>query len=136
MDFFTSPRVLAVLSTASIVFFVASVIGIPWLIARLPEDYFCLRRARTSLIGVDGSRLKSLLRVLKNVVGAILLLAGIPMLVLPGQGLITILVAIALLDVPGKRRLLARIAARPRISAALNEIRRRRGAPPLDFESQ
>ena len=59
------------------------------------------------------------------------MLAGLAMLVLPGQGLLTILIGLMLLDFPGKRRLERRIVARPAILAMLNRMRARRGRDPL-----
>ena len=42
---------------------------------------------------------------LRNAVGLVLVTAGLAMLVLPGQGIITLLVGIILMDFPGKHRL-------------------------------
>jgi hypothetical protein len=136
LDWFWSPGVLAVLSVVSILLFVASLLAIPWIVARLPADYFCARRDRPSLLHLENARVRGLLRVGKNVLGGLLLLAGIAMLVLPGQGIITILVSLILLDVPGKRRFLARIVNRPSVAHALNRIRRRHGQPPLELDAE
>ncbi len=133
-EFLNNPGLLAALSVASVVTFVGSLIGIPWIVARLPEDYFSTHSERRSFWQIENPRTRAIYRVGKNIAGAILLLAGIAMLALPGQGLITILVAIALLDIPGKHRLLAKLASRPGISRALNAIRRRQGQPPLEFD--
>lgn len=134
VDWLFSPGVLAALSTLSIVFFIASVLGIPWLVARLPEDYFCERRDRPSLLHLSDPRMRVVLRVIKNAAGVILLLAGLAMLVLPGQGIITMLASMILLDFPAKRRLLGRIVARPHVLSTLNRIRRRANQPPLEFD--
>ncbi len=124
-DFLTSPGMLALLSGLSIALFVASLVGIPWMIARLPEDYFCERADRQSLFQVDSPRRRVFFKVLKNALGALLFVAGLAMLV-----------ALALLDIPGKRRFLARIVCRPRIAQTLNRIRQRAGRPPLEFDSE
>jgi hypothetical protein len=135
IDWIWSPGVLAVLSAASVILFVASLITIPWLVARLPADYFCERRDRPSLLHLHNPRLRALLRVGKNLLGVLLMLAGIAMLVLPGQGLITILVSLVLLDFPGKRRFLSRLVRRRHVARALNKIRHRRGEPPLELDA-
>jgi hypothetical protein len=109
--------------------FVGSLLSLPWFVARIPADYFKAEGDHPSAIRRPGLRI--LARVLKNAVGAVLLAAGFAMLFLPGQGLLTILVAILLLDLPGKRRLTRRVVARPRVLAALNALRRRAGRPPL-----
>ena len=63
-----------------------------------------------------------------------MLLLGIAMLVLPGQGVLTILAALVLLDFPGKRRLERRLLLRPRLLGALNSLRARAGRPPIDLD--
>jgi hypothetical protein len=134
LDWFFSPAVLAVSSATSVVLFVASLLAIPWFVARLPEDYFCHRRDRPSLMHLPDARLRMLVLVLRNLGGVLLLLAGIAMLVLPGQGVITILVSLILLSFPGKRRLLARIAGQHQVLSTLNRIRKRAGQPPLEVD--
>jgi hypothetical protein len=69
----------------------------------------------------------------KNAVGGLLLVAGILMLVLPGQGILTILAALALLNFPGKRALELRILHRPALLKGINWLRRRAGRKPLSF---
>ena len=98
-----SPAVLGVLSLASLLFFVGSILALPWLIARLPEDYFVDDDSPPSAV-LRGERAAKLSRVVRNVVGVGLLLAGVAMLVLPGQGVLTIIVALGLIEFPGKRR--------------------------------
>lgn len=68
---------------------------------------------------------------LKNLVGVVFLLAGIAMLVLPGQGLLTVLIGISLIDFPGKHRLEARLVSQRLVLQAINAVRHRFGRPPL-----
>jgi hypothetical protein len=102
----------------------------PWLIARMRADYFVAEpspeswRRRHAVTRIT-------LRAVKNVLGLILLLAGIAMLFLPGQGIITILVGISLLDFPGKRRLELAIVRSRGVRRAIAWIRMRAGRPPL-----
>jgi UPF0716 family protein affecting phage T7 exclusion len=72
-------------------------------------------------------------RVGKNVLGVILVVVGIVLVLpgVPGQGMLTILIGLMLLDVPGKRRLERRIVGRRRILKAINRLRKRFGGPPL-----
>ena len=58
------------------------------------------------------------------VVGMILALPGVP-----GQGLLTILIGLMLLDLPGKRRLERKIVGRPRILRTINRLRKRFRSP-------
>ncbi|HEX8734083.1 MAG TPA: hypothetical protein VF721_02090 [Pyrinomonadaceae bacterium] len=69
---------------------------------------------------------KNLLGVFLVILGIILSLPGVP-----GQGLLTILLGLIMLDIPGKRPLEARIIKRPTIRAAINNLRSRFNKPPL-----
>lgn len=107
------------------------VVLLPWFVLQLPVDYFVasrreLRAARTPLGWVW--------RILRNVLGLFFVLAGAAMLVLPGQGLLTILIGLLLLEFPGKRALERKLVARPGIKAFLDRIRARRGVPPLEVD--
>ncbi len=121
---------LAWLATASIVGFVGSLIGIPWILVRLPADYFDVRVPRQWM---DGRHpfLRLAGRIVKNLVGVVLLLAGIAMLVLPGQGILTILIGVSLIDFPGKHRLEARLISQPLVLQTINQVRAKFGRPPL-----
>lgn len=67
----------------------------------------------------------------KNIAGLILVIAGVLMLVGPGQGILTILIGLILMDIPGKRPLEARLIKRPVILAAVNNFRAKYNKPPL-----
>ena len=69
--------------------------------------------------------------ILKNLLGLFLLIVGIVMLIGPGQGLLTILLGLIMMDIPGKRPLEARIIKRPSILAAVNNLRARYNKPSL-----
>ena len=103
----------------------------PWIVARMSPDYFVARQPSPQSWRRRHGVTRLLARLLKNLVGLILLIAGIAMLVLPGQGIITILVAISLLDFPGKRRLEMRIVRQRHVRRAINWIRQRTGRRPL-----
>jgi hypothetical protein len=69
--------------------------------------------------------------IAKNIAGLLLVIAGIIMLVGPGQGILTILIGLMLMDIPGKRPLEARLIKRPAILAAVNNFRAKYDKPPL-----
>ena len=69
--------------------------------------------------------------VAKNVAGLVLVIAGIIMLIGPGQGILTILIGIILMDIPGKRPIEARLIQRPVILGIVNNFRARYNKPPL-----
>jgi len=125
------PALSGALVAASLATFVGSLLALPWLVARLPADYFVGRASRRGAWRDQHPVLVLVLVVLKNALGLVLLLAGLAMLVLPGQGILTLLAALVLLDLPGKRALERRVVAWPRVLAALNWLRRRAGREPL-----
>lgn len=71
--------------------------------------------------------------ILKNLFGAFLIVLGIFLSLpgVPGQGILTILLGLIMLDIPGKRPLEARIIKRPSVEAAINKLRARFNKPPL-----
>tara|TARA_R110002072_G_scaffold302100_1_gene483982 strand:+ start:176664 stop:178904 length:2241 start_codon:yes stop_codon:yes gene_type:complete len=119
------------LTLSSIVLFVGSLLMVPWLVARIPTDYF-MPKSKGHLRFRHQHPVVSLLgRFFKNLLGGVLLLAGIAMLILPGQGLLTILLGVMLIDFPGKRRLEILIIRRRAINRGVCWIRRRAGQEEL-----
>jgi hypothetical protein len=75
-------------------------------------------------------------RLLKNLLGAVLLLAGFVMLFTPGQGILTILAGLWLMDLPGKRRWERNLISRNKVLTSINWTRQKFGQPPLRLKSQ
>ncbi|NND98867.1 MAG: hypothetical protein HKN47_16235 [Pirellulaceae bacterium] len=116
----------------SVLAFVATLIVIPWLVIRLPDDYFAhARRPPAQPQESSGRMSRWVLVCVKNLAGAILLAMGITMLVLPGQGLLTILIGLSLMDFPGKYQLERYIVTRGVVLNGLNWLRAHAGVPPL-----
>src|SRR5687768_10731890 len=110
--------------------FVLSILIVAVVIVKIPANYFSSHYQEDFL--PNSSWLTRWGAVIaKNVVGAILVLAGIVMLIGPGQGILTILIGLVLMDIPGKRPLEARIIKRPTILAAANALRAKFGKDPL-----
>jgi hypothetical protein len=130
MENFFSKEMLVTLGVLSGVFFLATLIAIPVVLVRLPEDYFDDRRPRAWLQDRHPA-IRATAYVLKNVVGAVFLLAGLAMIVLPGQGILTILIGISLMDFPGKRKLERRLIGQPTVLRGINKIRETFNQPPL-----
>ncbi len=124
-----SMRVLVISSALSIAMVVMSVLALPWLIARLPAEYFA-RVSRPDLRETD-LRAHPVRRILKNLLGGVLAIAGFAMLFLPGQGLVTLLVSLTLLEFPGKARLERRLIENESVFSALNWIRRKVNKEPF-----
>jgi len=121
-------------AAASFLTFLAFLILIPLLVVRIPSDYFECGKAHRRLWADQHIALRMVLLIGKNLLGCVIIVAGIVMLVLPGQGILTILAGIMLLDFPGKYRLLRWIVARPQVLRTLNWLRRRAGRAPLYLE--
>jgi len=115
------------LAVGSAAMFVISLISIPLIVARIPADYFSGRQR----VRLRQPAVEVIVLVLKNILGASLLLAGVIMLVTPGQGLMSILFGLMLMNYPGKYRLECWIIQRPMILHAINTMRKKRGKRPL-----
>ncbi len=72
----------------------------------------------------------------KNVAGCVLILLGAVMALpgIPGQGVLTMIIGLTLLDFPGKREMEARMLRRPAILHAINRLRAAFKRPPLELD--
>jgi hypothetical protein len=115
--------------TLSVVILVGTAVLVPLVVARMPAEYF----VRTG--PGPWSRRHPLLRGAvwagRNLLGAILVVAGVAMLFTPGQGILTLVVGFIVLEFPGKRELELRLVRRPRVRRAIDWIRATAGRPPL-----
>lgn len=127
---YVSTETLVALTVLSIAFFVGSLIAIPFILVRLPADFFDIRVPRPWMKD-HHPVLRVMGHLVKNVVGAIFLFAGFLMLFLPGQGILTILIGVSMLDFPGKRKLEAKMIGQPTILNVINGMREKFGKPPL-----
>lgn len=125
------PAVLAWAFAGSLLSLVLVAALLPVIVARLAPDHFLHPRRE---MAVRGGIYHWPLRIVKNVLGVVFLLAGFLMLFLPGQGLLTMLIGLLLVEFPGKRALERRLIRRPRLRAFLDGIRARRGRPPFQID--
>ena len=123
LSWLSHPAVDWGLGIFSVLAVLVSVVLVPRFLATLPPDY--LRADRQ----VPASSV--LVRVLRNLLGVVLVLLGVAMLVLPGQGLLTLLVGLLLVDFPGKPQLVRSLLSRPKVLSVVNKLRGHRGAAPL-----
>jgi len=114
----------------SAVTFAVSIVVIGFLLVRLPATFFLDSHNRDLWIDHHPVLRWSGI-VLKNLLGIGLIILGIALCFLPGQGILTILIGLALLDFPGKRRLERAILRRPGIFDRVNRLRGRFDRPPL-----
>jgi hypothetical protein len=121
------------LGGVSVLMFLVTLVVFPLVVIYLPEDYFFRDRRDPAHQTRRHPAVWLALTVLKNILGGLLILAGVAMLVLPGQGLLTILIGVTLVNFPGKYTLERRIVGRPAVSRTLNRIRAGAGRPPLEI---
>ena len=119
------------LATISLFVFIFSLVSIKWLVALIPTDYFVKKNISKSKKSYSLLWLMSI--IVKNIIGYTLILGGILMLVLPGQGLFTILMGLILSNYPGKYTIEKRIISIPRILKTINWLRKKSNKPRLEI---
>jgi hypothetical protein len=115
-----------------LVTFAISLAIVSFIMVRIPPDYFQKDRPRELWSGKHPA-VRFLGAFAKNLLGVVLVVLGILMSIpgVPGQGVLTILLGIMLLDFPGKRNLEHRLVSRPQVLNAINKLRHRFGKPKL-----
>jgi len=114
----------------SVIAFIGSIVGVWIVLIRLPEDYLVRERAPES-VGLHRPLKRLIRKIIKNMAGVGFLIAGIGMLFTPGQGILCIVVGITLMDFPGKKKLIRKILAYPKVLNAVNKLRTKAHKPPL-----
>jgi archaellum biogenesis protein FlaJ (TadC family) len=115
----------------SVALFVGSLIAVPMAVTRIPADYFAHEHRPRAAWRRFPRSVRIAFVTVRTGVAVVLIVAGIAMLALPGQGLLTILVGTFALDFPGKYALERRVMRLERVRGLLNRLRRRRRVPPL-----
>lgn len=114
---------------------IISFVSIGIAMVKIPPNYFSTHYQRDFLpdsswhVRWGAIAIKNLLGVFLILLGIVLSLPGIP-----GQGILTILLGLIMLDIPGKRPLEARIIQRPTVLAAVNKLRAKYERPPLQMD--
>jgi hypothetical protein len=123
---------------------VALVLGVPLasflvglaVVVGLPADFFVRPSAQRGFLRLHHV-LRLTLIVAKNFLGVIVFLAGFVMalLLVPGPGVLFMLVGMGLVDFPGKRSLELRLLREPHVLSSVNKMRARFGKPPVLTEA-
>ncbi len=121
---------LPVLGWISLTMFVLSLALVPILLVKIPTNYF-IREEISSSGNKMSSFHYSLVWLLRNLAGLALIIAGLAMIILPGQGLLTILLGLFVADFPGKHSLERKIVKLPAVYQSINWIREKRGVEHL-----
>ncbi len=124
------------LGLLSVITFLVSLLLIPFLVSRASADYFLVHATIVEQRHKRHPAVALCIKIIRNVLGSLLCLAGFLMLFLPGQGVLTILIGISLLDVPGRKKMLNTLIHRPSLQHALNWMRRKTGQAPFRFPAK
>ena len=117
------------LGSLSFIIFIFSLLTIKWLVALIPSDYFIKKNDSEFRSNYPIFWLVSI--IIKNLVGYTLIVGGILMLVLPGQGLFTIFVGLMLSNYPGKFYIERKFIAIPSVLRAINWLRKKSNTPSI-----
>lgn len=115
-----------------LVTFAVNLAIVSFILIKLPASYF--QKSHSREFWTERPPIIRLFAIIgKNVLGVVLVALGVVLSLpgVPGQGLLTILLGIMLLDFPGKRRLELKLVSRPRIFNAINKLRHGFGKPAL-----
>src|SRR6185436_8053674 len=127
-------RVMWWLVALSAVTVVTSIVAVPWMLVRIPPRYF-MSTTREHPWADRHPLIRVAFLIGKNLLGLVLLAIGIALLLLPGQGILTILAGVVLLDFPGKERVLLWTISRPAVLRSVNWIRQKASREPLVLPS-
>ena len=120
------------LGISSIIMFIGTLLLVPWLVARIPQDYFAPKKRRPLPLWNRHPAMRIAILIARNVLGLIVLLTGVAMLILPGQGIITIVLGLMLMTFPGKYRFERWLASRRGVLRGINWLRAKMKRPPLE----
>lgn len=129
----THQALLKILSLSSLLAFLVTPLIVILIIIKLPADYFAHPEGRKSRIRSQYPLAYPVFLTVKNLLGLALLLMGFIMIFTPGQGFLTILIGLMLINFPGKYRLKRLLLSRPGVRERINKLRERFHQPPLQL---
>jgi hypothetical protein len=115
--------------------FVANIALVSFILVKIPSDYFKKTR-KTQFWAGPNPALHAAKVIGKNILGVFLVVLGIILSIpgVPGQGLLTILLGIVLVDFPGKRHLERKLLGRQEIVKTIDRLRKKFDKPPLELD--
>lgn len=135
-DFFSGMTWRSVLIGASIFVgsFLINLAIVSIILVKLPADHFAKNR-KTKFWSGPRPAIHAAKVIGKNIAGVLLVGLGVLLSLpgVPGQGLLTILLGVMLLDFPGRDRLEQKLLSKPSIVNTINNLRGRFGKPPLEL---
>lgn len=118
---------LPLLTISGVLMAIASAVALPWILIQLPEDYFVTAEKRNP----DRSPIGWVIWLLRNSLAMVLFVIGLMMLVLPGQGLLMILISLGVSTLYHKYSLERAIMRRKTVFDTVNWIRHRFDRRPM-----
>lgn len=118
-----------------VVTFVVNLAIVSFILVKLPTDHF--KKNQNTKLWSGKRPLWNVAKVIgKNILGVLLVALGIVLSLpgVPGQGLLTVLLGIMLVDFPGRRTVEQKLLNRPAIAGAITRLRQRFGKPPLELD--
>ena len=132
IGFINDPEnVLLWLAIGSFISFIASILLIPWIVTKIPSDYFTHSKRQKYLWCNQPKIVRFIFIFLKNILGVMFVTGGIAMLLLPGQGILTILIGLIIMDFPYKYKVETWIIKHPFVLSTINKLRSKAKQPPL-----
>lgn len=112
-------RFWLVSGAVSVVLFVGGTLLARRMLIRAPADFLWRTPSRKR-------------RVVRTILGVLVVLVGVALLFLPGPGIVFIVLGIASFESPLRKRVLTAAFSRPWILKEANALRMRHGRPPLE----
>jgi hypothetical protein len=107
---------------------------VSFILVKLPKDHF--KGDKSKRVTGSNATVRVLKVIGKNVGGVLLIALGVVLSLpgVPGQGLLTVLLGVMLVDFPGKDRLEQKLLSKPSIINTINRLRGRFGKPALELD--
>ena len=122
-------HLLGIVATTSTILLLLSIMATPRIVSLLPVDYL-VRHDKPSF---KHPAIRLLVNISRTCLGVALIVSGLIMLIIPGPGLVTLVLGISVARFPGKQKLMQKVASQRAVFRSLNWMRRRHGKPPLQY---
>jgi len=122
---------MGMLAGFSVIIFFASILSLPFLVSFIPTDYFQYAEPYRIHHSFKHPVIRLSIIIAKNILGWLLIITGAILFILPGQGLITIIAGLLLINFPGKRKVERKLISNHRVLHVINWLRAKRNKEPL-----
>jgi hypothetical protein len=123
------------LGIISLLTFFLTLVLVPVFVIRMPSDYFMYNKRDLKQFHRQHPFVRVVTLIIKNIFGFIFICAGLAMLILPGQGILSILIGISLVSFPKKRALERAIIQQKAVEQVINWMRLKAHKSPLELPS-